>query len=257
VNRAVRAAAIGVLVLSPVALSACSAGQVSQTATQQREKAGGGAATGNITVREARLAYPSTRSYASGANALLIVGLVNSGDEGDVLTGVSGSDFDGFVVTPTPATAPTSAALGSPSAAPSSTAAAATSGAGPSSSGSSPTAGASPTNSSGASGTAAPTATGSVTTGQTAAPPSAVGQTITVPADGNVYIGAAQSPAVTLTGLTRPLTPGQHITVDLTFQRAGKVSVVALVDTPSTDSRATPFDFNKSENEEQQGGGSA
>ena len=43
-NRALRAATMGVLLLSPVALSACSAGQVTQTATQERDKVGAMAA---------------------------------------------------------------------------------------------------------------------------------------------------------------------------------------------------------------------
>ena len=240
-NRAVRAAAIGALVLSPVALSACSAGQVSQTATQQRAKTGGEAAVGNITVREARLAYPATRSYSPGGNALLIMGLVNAGDEDDVLTSVTGDQFRGAVFTPTTATAPTGSAAASASAQPSSTAAAASSGT---------------QVSSGPATTAAqPTATGAVPTGQTAAPPSVSASGITLPADGNVYIGSAAGPAVTLTGLTEELTAGEHITVDLTFQRAGTVEVIALVGTPNSDARATPFDFNPTEADEQRGGG--
>ena len=50
-NRALRAATMGVLLLSPVALSACSAGQVTQTATQERDKTGAQAQVGDITVR--------------------------------------------------------------------------------------------------------------------------------------------------------------------------------------------------------------
>jgi hypothetical protein len=40
VKRALRAAIVGVALFSPVALSACSAGQVTQTATQERDKVG-------------------------------------------------------------------------------------------------------------------------------------------------------------------------------------------------------------------------
>jgi copper(I)-binding protein len=242
VNRAVRAVAIGALVLSPVALSACSAGQVSQTATQQRDKTGGDAAVGNITVREARLAYPVTRSFSPGGNALLQMGLVNSGDVDDVLTNVTGDAFSGIAVTPTTATAPTGAAAATASAAPSTTAAASSNG---------------PVPSTGlATSAAAPTATGAVPTGQTAAPPSVTsGGGISIPADGNVYIGSSTGPAITLTGLTQTLTAGQAITVQLTFQRAGTVSVTALVGTPSSDARATPYDFNPTESEEQRGGG--
>ena len=39
-NRALRAAAMGMLLCSTVALSACSAGQVNQTASQLRDKTG-------------------------------------------------------------------------------------------------------------------------------------------------------------------------------------------------------------------------
>ena len=206
-NRAVRAAAIGVLVLSPVALSACSAGQVSQTATQQRAKAGGEAAVGNITVREARLAYPSTGTYPEGSDAQLLLGLVNSGDEDDVLTDVSGDAFTSATITA-------------------------------------------------ASASASATATGAVPTGQTAPPPSVSGGDVTIPADGNVYVGGSGGPVVTLNGLNRELTVAQNIDVTLTFERAGTVSVRALVATPSRGlPRATPFDFNPTEADEQRGGG--
>ena len=50
-NRALRAATLGVLLLSSVALSACSAGQVTQTATQERDKTGSMAQVGDLTLR--------------------------------------------------------------------------------------------------------------------------------------------------------------------------------------------------------------
>ena len=63
-NRALRAATMGVLLLSPVALSACSAGQVTQTATQERDKTGAQAQVGDITLRQVQLAYPEARFAA-------------------------------------------------------------------------------------------------------------------------------------------------------------------------------------------------
>ena len=54
-NRALRAATMGVLLLSPVVLSACSAGQVTQTATQQRDKTGAQAQVGDLSQRHAQL----------------------------------------------------------------------------------------------------------------------------------------------------------------------------------------------------------
>ena len=93
-NRALRAAMMGVLLLSPVALSACSAGQVTQTATQQRDKVGAQAQVGDISIREAKLAAPSSGGgYESGDDADLQVALVNRGDQADSLTGVDAKGF--------------------------------------------------------------------------------------------------------------------------------------------------------------------
>jgi copper(I)-binding protein len=93
VNRALRAATMGVLLLSPVALSACSAGQVTQTATQVRDKTGGMAQVGAITVREATLEYPTGGTYDSGDDADLMLAIINEGDKSDTLTGVEGKGF--------------------------------------------------------------------------------------------------------------------------------------------------------------------
>jgi copper(I)-binding protein len=93
VNRALRAATMGVLLLSPVALSACSAGQVTQTATQERDKTGAQAQVGDISIREAKLAPADDGGYQSGDNAQLQVGLVNGGSSADTLVSVDGEGF--------------------------------------------------------------------------------------------------------------------------------------------------------------------
>ena len=67
VNRALRAATMGVLLLSPVALSACSAGQVTQTATQERDKTGGQAQVGDLTLRAGRSSLPPRRRLRAAA----------------------------------------------------------------------------------------------------------------------------------------------------------------------------------------------
>ena len=92
-NRALRAATVGVLLLSPVALSACSAGQVTQTATQNRDKTGGMAQVGDITVRAAELEHPRGGAYEAGDDAELRLALVNGGQEADTLVGVEGEGF--------------------------------------------------------------------------------------------------------------------------------------------------------------------
>src|SRR3712207_4762720 len=98
VNRALRAATMGVLLLSPVALTACSAGQVPQTATQNRDKVGPEAAVGDVTLRAITLAYPQDGRYAEGDDAELQMAIVNGGTEADTLVGIEGETFDGVVV---------------------------------------------------------------------------------------------------------------------------------------------------------------
>ena len=84
-NRALRAATMGALLLSPVALSACSAGQVPQTATQNRDKVGPEAAVGDLVMRQITLAYPQDGLYAPGDDAELRMAIVNSDTEADTL----------------------------------------------------------------------------------------------------------------------------------------------------------------------------
>jgi copper(I)-binding protein len=93
VNRALRAATMGVLLLSPVALSACSAGQVTQTADQQRDKVGAQAEVGDIQLRAVEFAYPRGGIYEDGDDAELRMVIVNEGNTPDTLTDISGEGF--------------------------------------------------------------------------------------------------------------------------------------------------------------------
>jgi copper(I)-binding protein len=93
VNRALGAATAGVLLLSPLALSACSAGQVTQTASQERDKVGAMAQVGDITVRAVELVSPRAGSYEAGDDAEMTLAVVNSGPEADTLVGVDGEGF--------------------------------------------------------------------------------------------------------------------------------------------------------------------
>ena len=97
-NRALRAATMGALLLSPIALTACSAGQVSQTATQNRDKVGPEAAVGDLTLRAITLAYPEDGLYEEGEDAELQLAIVNGDTEDDTLIGIEGEAFDGVVV---------------------------------------------------------------------------------------------------------------------------------------------------------------
>ena len=94
-NRALRAATMGVLLLSPLALGACSAGQVTQTATQVRDKAGPQAEAGNITMRAILLAHPTSGMYDEGDDAELSAAIINTADEADRLVSIESEAFEG------------------------------------------------------------------------------------------------------------------------------------------------------------------
>ncbi|SDX71140.1 Protein of unknown function [Modestobacter sp. DSM 44400] len=105
-NRALRAAAMGVLLLTPTALSACSAGQVAQTAEQIRDQDGGQARAGDIAILSARLAYPVSGEYQEGGDARLVLAIANNGQTDDTLVSVEGEGFDGVKATGTGEAAP-------------------------------------------------------------------------------------------------------------------------------------------------------
>ncbi|MGY1751939.1 copper chaperone PCu(A)C [Blastococcus sp. SYSU D01042] len=100
-NRALRATLVGVALFSPVALSACSAGQVTQTATQERDKVGAMAQVDDITLRQVQLAYPRSGSYDAGDDAELTMAIVNTGEETDTLLSVEGEGFGGVEISGT------------------------------------------------------------------------------------------------------------------------------------------------------------
>src|SRR4051795_9428012 len=113
---------MGVLLFSPLVLSACGAGQVTQTATQNRDKVGLMAQVGDISLRAVELAAPPGDKYDQGSDADLTLAIVNAGEEPDTLVGVSGTDFAGAQisassVSPSPSAqaTPSGSAAGTPS----------------------------------------------------------------------------------------------------------------------------------------------
>ncbi|MCZ2830074.1 copper chaperone PCu(A)C [Modestobacter sp. VKM Ac-2986] len=92
-NRAPRAAAIGALLLAPVALSACSAGQVTQTNTQE-QNFGAQINAGSLALRALELPYPTGGTYPSGSEARLLGAVVSTADSEDTLVGISGEAFE-------------------------------------------------------------------------------------------------------------------------------------------------------------------
>ncbi len=106
-NRGLRAAATAALLLSPVALGACSAGQVAQTAEQNRDKAGNMTAVGDLVLRAVELPYPTGGVYTAGSDARLLAAVVSSGETTDTLVSIEGDQFDSVdVVDPDAAAEP-------------------------------------------------------------------------------------------------------------------------------------------------------
>jgi copper(I)-binding protein len=89
---------MGVLLLSPIALAACSAGQVAQTAEQNRDKVGAQVDVGDLGLRAVELAYPTGGSYPSGGDARLLGAIANSSDSEDTLVSIEGEDFESVEV---------------------------------------------------------------------------------------------------------------------------------------------------------------
>jgi hypothetical protein len=242
VNRALRAATIGCLLIAPVALSSCSAGQIPQTSTQNRDKVGAMGTLGAIDLREVKLPFPTGGSYSQGGDAELTGAIVNGGTEADVLVAVKGDDFTGVRVSGTGASPlTTSSALTSVPGTPVGTVG--TSGnAAPTTSGSSSSTSSRSASGSSASGTqAGPTtaatgiagATGTPTATATSSPVSGAGVSLAVPPDTTLFLGQ-NSPHLFLTGLNRSLTAGQVVRITFTFQRAGSVTLDASVAGPTS-----------------------
>jgi copper(I)-binding protein len=248
VNRALRAATMGVLLLSPVALSACSAGQVTQTATQDRDKTGSQAKVGDITLRAVELEYPRGGTYQAGDDAALQMAIVNTGSTTDTLTAVEGKGFASAEITGASATATATAAAGG-------TATATATAGGTGTAGATATPGGSATATPGASATATPGASATGTagpTGTTAAGgtgTSGASGTIEIPAGSAVYVGE-NGVKVQLIGLTESLTTGQRLELTLTFENAGDITVNVSVANPNRAlSRGDGFNFHQSNGE--------
>ncbi|MGY1836337.1 hypothetical protein ACI79P_14660 [Blastococcus sp. SYSU DS0510] len=189
-GRTLRKVVLALFLSSTMLVSACSAGQVTQTATQQRDKTGGFGTVGDVTIRAAKLAYPPEGIYRPGDQAELSMAIVNSGQEDDELLAVAGDFFTGVTVTGTPSATETAPAV------PSETVLAAQ----------------------------------RVEAEPVSAPSTDATGEVRIPvlADEAVYVGMG-GPSVVLTGLTEAIDAAQSKDVTLTFARAGQVTVRAIV----------------------------
>ena len=213
-NRALRATLTGALVISPVVLGACSAGQVTQTATQDRDKVGPQAQVEDVLLRQVLLAYPEGGAYEEGDDATLIMTIVNASNSDETLTGIEGEGFSGLRIagtgpTPSPSSPPGNESTTAPA---------------PGTTGATP---------------AAPTGTSAAASTELA---------LEIPADTALYIGRGGDATITLEDLAEPLTAGQTLSLTLTFEQAGEITMQALVATPGEElERGEPFDFHQGE----------
>ncbi len=206
-NREVRSATIVLLVLSPMALSACSAGQVTQTATQVRDRTGGSGQVGDLTVRAAQLVYPPGGVYGLGDQAELTMAIVNSGRVDDQLVDITGADFSAVAVSAPPAASSTGAVT--------------------------------PPD------TTSPEPVPVDSTAEIAQSPAPEGTAvdILIPAREAVFIGTG-TPPIVLTGLTRPIDAAQSVELTLTFARSGQTTVPAMMGpAPDVLPRSPVIDF--------------
>ena len=213
-NRALRATLTGALVISPVVLGACSAGQVTQTSTQDRDKVGPQAQVEDVLLRQVQLAYPEGGVYEEGDDATLIMTIVNASNADETLTGIEGEGFSGLRIAGTgPTPSPSSPPGNEPTTAPA-----------PGTTGATP---------------AAPTGTSAAASTELA---------LEIPADTALYIGRGGDATITLEDLAEPLTAGQTLSLTLTFEQAGEITMQALVATPGEEvERGEPFDCHGGE----------
>lgn len=208
----------GVLALgAALVLAGCSAGQITQTDSQQPAVNGTYAQVKDLVLRNAALEFPTEgQAYPEKAAAPLTLTIVNQGKQDDELVSVSSDAATGdakisgskvvvashaLVIGPSDSVESTSEVA--PTSAPSSTGA-------PSSSGVPSSESQSPGSSSGA-------------------PSSSVAGTVT-PTVGPEQVGKA---TVVLQGLTRPVWAGQTIKVTFVFKNAGSVTLDLPVAAPS------------------------
>ena len=254
-NRALRAAAMGALLLSPVALAACSAGQVAQTVTQE-QNLGNSADLGELRLRALELACPPELAYAAGDDARLFGTIANNASVDDTLIGIEGDAFDGVSIgAPVPATSETGPQACTPETEPSAEATAPNTQEGPSTSGS-----LTPGPTEDTTGTGSTTGASQTPSAAPSAAPTTTVPDLPVPANGTLVLGSADGTGlvVTLVGLNEELTAGQYIDVTFVFEEAGEITVEVPVGVATEETeRGEPFDFHEEENPEQRGGGSA
>jgi copper(I)-binding protein len=219
-----RLAAAAALLAGAAAVSSCSAGQLTQTASQVPAVPGNnanGGANGEIALRNLLVAYNGPDGYPQGGSAPLVVRVFNGGQASIALVGASvpaevgtGVVLVGAATTPPPSPAPP--------ATPEPTAPAASP---------EPTPPASP----GGSPSPLPGATPSPQPSASPSPGPAGGSPLSIPLPPGSYalLVPGQGPYLEIIGLERPLLPGSSVPVTFTFSDGSTVTVAVPFGLPS------------------------
>ncbi|MFC7482147.1 hypothetical protein ACFQX7_21920 [Luedemannella flava] len=223
-RRRARIIAGSVLVAGLLAVSACSAGQITQTSSQVAAVTGAEASAGpagsddtTVALRDLVVAYDGIEGYAAGANAPLVVRLFNQTGQAISLTGVTTPGVD---ATGNPAVKAASVLLVDPKKA-------------------TPTGGASEEAAS-----ASPGATASPAAEKPAGESSFQ---VTIPAAGYALLVPGEGPYLLLNKLSAELVNGGSIPVTFTFSDGGTVTVQVPVGLPVTPAPRSPMDIHGEE----------
>jgi copper(I)-binding protein len=202
-----------------LALSGCSAGQVTQTAEQVAPVPGIDIDAGDVALRNLVIEYDGPEGYPAGADAALIVRVFNNSNSPVTLVGVTADKAASveLVGTVDPVTTTEAPPPPSPSAPPSASAE--------------------------PEGSPSPEATESPSPEPTEQPAGAP-VSITIPPQSFVLLvpGQGEQGYLRLTGLTEAITPGESVAVTLTFSDGTSVTAnVPLAPTGGVVPRATPI----------------
>jgi copper(I)-binding protein len=217
-------AAVATGVGAVLALAGCSAGQITQTATQVAPVVGISGDAGDIALRNLVIEYNGPEGYAAGSDAPLVVRLFNNGLEPVTLVGVSADKAEAVILTGSPTVVtPTEPPTQPPSPEPTA----------------SPEASPSPTD------TEAPTATPTATATPTPTPqrPTAEPVSVTIPPQSYVLLvpGQGENGHLVLVGLTEAIIPGESVNVTFTFDNGTSVVLPVPLAPPVHEvPRATP-----------------
>lgn len=218
-RRGARVVAASILLTGLSAVSACSAGQITQTSSQVASVPGANASacvdakTCRVVLRDVLIPYKDPAGYPAGSNAPLVVRLFNQDTAPITLTGVEAPKaaasvaLTGGASTGTAAETPEPSASSDPSA--------------------SPDASASPE----------PSASAPAPTEQKIA--------VALPANGYALLVPGQGQYLMLSGLTRKIAPGDIVLVTFSFSDGSKVEVPVTTGPPATAAVRSPIPMDE------------